>query len=460
MLPPDERLDCDDSPVGEVGFRLIVEDELVLVERAAKLCGERQPVRAVLVALGRVELTAAAVLLREVHRHVGALEQCVNVGAVLGVERDADARLEVERDAFERERPAQHRAHALAEHQRLAAVGDVRQQQSELVATEARDAVRLTQPGAQAPADLLQQQVAVVMPEGVVDLLEAVEVEDHQRDTCSIAPRRQDRLLGPVVEEASVREVGERVVQREVLVLGGLAAQPRRRARHDPEQRQIEQREAGCEEQVEPARVVRDAGGDRTVGKIQLEDAGRLAADAEPEWAVHLEEAAEASVARVLRLLQVVDVRGGLAGERLLEPVVGGGEPLADDRVVGRVDDGAVAVPDLDAGDLSARDAGPERTVEGADALRRQARVEVMGGESRPYERRVDELCGPARVGKGARSHSLGQRVGQDDAERRDGDEAREREAGQKPETRARSGEEHSHQPQSSPGYRSEAPSA
>jgi hypothetical protein len=62
------------------------------------------------------------------------------------------------------------------------------------------------------------------MAQRVVDLLEPVEVEDHQRDPGPVAARGEDRLLRAVVEQASVRQVGQRIVEREVLVLGSLAA--------------------------------------------------------------------------------------------------------------------------------------------------------------------------------------------------------------------------------------------
>jgi hypothetical protein len=63
-----------------------------------------------------------------------------------------------------------------------------------------------------------------VVAEGVVDLLEAVEV-DQQHGQQRVRPERADRVADPLVEQRPVGEPGEAVVQRPVLALGGLPAQ-------------------------------------------------------------------------------------------------------------------------------------------------------------------------------------------------------------------------------------------
>ena len=93
--------------------------------------------------------------------------------------------------------------------------------------------------------DDLEQLVAVVVPERVVDLLEAVEVDEQHRDR-ALRAHALDRALDALVEERAVRQAGERVVEGEV-------AQPPRRAGDDPEQHRVEQREADAEEEVERA---------------------------------------------------------------------------------------------------------------------------------------------------------------------------------------------------------------
>ena len=89
------------------------------------------------------------------------------------------------------------------------------EQDGELVAAEAGDEAarpdRRPQPG----ADLDQQQVAVLVAEGVVDVLEPVEVEDHDRGAAGAAVGdlvERGRQLA--LQRGAVGQAGQRVVQR------------------------------------------------------------------------------------------------------------------------------------------------------------------------------------------------------------------------------------------------------
>jgi len=66
---------------------------------------------------------------------------------------------------------------------------------------------RLGQPRAK----VAQQLVTVVMAEGVVDLLEAVEVEEHHAELLVSGVRGGDPLVQPGAEALAVREAGELV---------------------------------------------------------------------------------------------------------------------------------------------------------------------------------------------------------------------------------------------------------
>ena len=72
----------------------------------------------------------------------------------------------------------------------------------------------------QAPADLHEQRVARGVPEGVVDELEAVDVEEADRG----AGAARERLAQTVEQEAAVRQAGQRVVDGLVLEQRGRAA--------------------------------------------------------------------------------------------------------------------------------------------------------------------------------------------------------------------------------------------
>jgi len=145
---------------------------------------------------------------------------------VVREERDAGAGLDLQADPLQLEALVERLAQALGHLARVARPAGGGQQHRELVAAEAGHGVARAQVAAQPGADEVLQQVAVVVAQRVVDVLEAVEVEQQHRDLAPVALRMRDRLVGAVVEEQPVGQVGDRVVQRLALVLDGLDEQP------------------------------------------------------------------------------------------------------------------------------------------------------------------------------------------------------------------------------------------
>ena len=91
----------------------------------------------------------------------------------------------------------------------------------EFVAAEPGDRIDAAHDALQALGHRAQQRVADRMAERIVDALEAVEIEEHDRELVA-AP---ERLLHLVLEQHAVRQIGERVVARHVHDLGlGLPA--------------------------------------------------------------------------------------------------------------------------------------------------------------------------------------------------------------------------------------------
>ena len=128
------------------------------------------------VELGLEDRVAAAGLLGRVHRDVGALLERLVVLAVHRVQREADAGVDLQPHALEHERLAQVHEQVLGDAGRVRWAVDVREQDAELVAAEAGDRVGVAQRALQPARDLLEQQVAHVVAERVVDLLEVVEI--------------------------------------------------------------------------------------------------------------------------------------------------------------------------------------------------------------------------------------------------------------------------------------------
>ena len=101
---------------------------------------------------------------------------------------------------------------------------ELRDDDGELVAAEAgHQALGADRPD-QGDGDLLQQRVAGVVAERVVDLLEAVEVHEHHGDDILAGSGGQGGVQTGA-EERPVGQTGEGVVQSLVLAVGRLLAQ-------------------------------------------------------------------------------------------------------------------------------------------------------------------------------------------------------------------------------------------
>src|SRR6185312_3479681 len=160
-----------------------------------------------------------AVSLRRVKRAVGALEQRLGCGRAALAERDADARRHLDRRVA-RVHGRPHRRDDLARNEAaLLARMYPFENDDELVARKARDEVGRAHRRRQASAELAQHVVAGRMAERVVDPLEAVDVEEQQRDLPLAALRAAQRSGDAVVERVTVRQTGQRVLLREPLEL-------------------------------------------------------------------------------------------------------------------------------------------------------------------------------------------------------------------------------------------------
>lgn len=166
VLPPDERLDPRHLARLQVEYRLIVEDELAGVDRVAKPAEQAELRCVVVVLLGAVHRVAAVLVLGDVHRHVGSLDQQLDVFSVRRVERDPDARLDGDRDSLHEHRFLQRLLDLFdaADPARLP-VRQAGHEDAEFVAAEPGHDVRCSHRALQPAGDLPQEIVSAVMPE-------------------------------------------------------------------------------------------------------------------------------------------------------------------------------------------------------------------------------------------------------------------------------------------------------
>ncbi len=216
MPPADERLDAQHAAGRQLGFGLIEQLQLIVLDRGAQLGRQGQPAGTVLVLLGRIHAELILSPLGDVHGHVGALQERTRVGPVVGKDRYANARANFDGMAVDHEWLLERREQLP---RRVLCFVHVRsrQQDRKFIAAQTRRGFRPAQHAPQPPTELAQKQVAEVVTERVVDLFEAVEVHHQQCERCLVAPRRQDCLAQTVVQQQPIGQAGERVVDRLML---------------------------------------------------------------------------------------------------------------------------------------------------------------------------------------------------------------------------------------------------
>ena len=85
-------------------------------------------------------------------------------------------------------------------------------QYDEFIASLAAYRIRGAYALLQAFCDGLKKFVAGRMSQGIVDVLEAVQIQEHDHNLAQVTVRQRDRLAKPVVQKQPVGQTGERVI--------------------------------------------------------------------------------------------------------------------------------------------------------------------------------------------------------------------------------------------------------
>ena len=211
MPPAHQRLDPEDRTAVECDLRLVVAEQLLLVDGCAQLADQGKAARVGAVDLGVVDLDGLPGQLGGIHRHVGPLQQQRTVDGVLRTAGHADRGANLQVDLVNAERCPQRALHQLGHDHHVVRVVADRNQQGELVTTEPGDRDPLGHAALEPSGNLLEQQVTAGVPKGVVDVLEPVEVE-QQDGVRLVVPAIGQRVVDPLAEKRAVGEPGERVV--------------------------------------------------------------------------------------------------------------------------------------------------------------------------------------------------------------------------------------------------------
>ncbi len=195
-VPTQERLHSRDTPFGDAHLRLVVQRELSGIQCAPEVLVDEEPVRGPGVQLRSVELVVVAPQrLGVIAGGIRIAHQCRDVRAVPRIHGNAQAGAGEDFRVPYFECTGQGLDGALGISAKLLRPGDVFHDEGKLVAAQARHRVMRLHTAGEALGHALQQLVAPTVPEGVVDELEAVEIQEHDRRLAGAAPGFHDRIL-------------------------------------------------------------------------------------------------------------------------------------------------------------------------------------------------------------------------------------------------------------------------
>nr|AAP22952.1 hypothetical protein 1 [Rhizobium arachis] len=213
MLPAQQRLGASGWRARGRELGLVMQDQFIAHHGLAQVLQQAQlTVGAELHRWGEERIAVPPGFLGVVHRSVGVCHQLALVAGVIRVQGDAQAGADLQLGCIQQERFASRRDDPLGHHHRI--VGNIDgQHDHELVAAEAGEGILRTQQAADTLRHRHQQAVAQLVPVGIVDRLEAVQVAEHHRHRMVAAPRLLDGLLDAVLQQHAVGQLGQRVVQ-------------------------------------------------------------------------------------------------------------------------------------------------------------------------------------------------------------------------------------------------------
>ena len=226
VVPADQRLGPHHAQAA-AHLRLVVQHELALLQRHPQVALQRSAGGDRRLHHGVEEADAVAPGgLGGVHGQVGMLDQVFHRLALRVEQHGAHAGGAVHVVGCQLvglvERQKDLLAHGLGLLGRLGGLpAQVLQQHQKLIAPEPGHRVALAHAGRQPLGDLLQQHIAHVVAQRVVQGLEVVQVQAQQRAQHAGAGTGGKRLLQPVHHQAAVGQVREGVVEGECLDLAG-----------------------------------------------------------------------------------------------------------------------------------------------------------------------------------------------------------------------------------------------
>ncbi len=218
MLPADQRFHAADQPRAQLELGLVVEARVRRAASAwrrspssAKCCAARSASCGV--KNWKLFLPRALAWYMAVSADLSRLAASAPSA---GIDADAHAAADLHVALAHPHRLAQHVEHPAGHLGQRRRVGAAIDQHHELVAAQARHHVGATQQAAQPSGHDLEQVVAGIVTEGVVDALEAVQVDEQHRKAAVAGPGAGQNPVQLLQEHASIGQPGEAVEPRQL----------------------------------------------------------------------------------------------------------------------------------------------------------------------------------------------------------------------------------------------------
>ncbi len=206
MVEAQQRLGAGHLAGLEVDLRLVLQEQLATLQAGAQRGLDLQVAHRQRLHLAGIEAeTAAVVALGAVHCTVGLLQQFVKALGVTRIQRDADRRGDGHLELLDSCRLPHHVQQLLRHHGGAVRIG-VGQHHDEFVAAEARQRVVIAHRVLQAVGQLHQQGVADAVAEGIIDVLEAVDVDEQQRHAGAGAVGARQQVVRLFLQLHAVRQ--------------------------------------------------------------------------------------------------------------------------------------------------------------------------------------------------------------------------------------------------------------
>ena len=213
MLPAHQRFSAGQTAADDVNDRLVIHCQFPALQGESQIslhrCAQQH-----LVGHGRFVflVSVASSHLGPVHRQISVAQQGRRVRAVVRVQHDPETDPDVDGGAVQVEWFRKLLDDFLGQRVGILITDYIYQHQHEFIAAVTGHGIGFTYTGFQPMGGLTQQGIAPGVSQGIVNLLESVEVQKHQRHPLVVAMCPLHCLFNTFVQQVAIGQASERII--------------------------------------------------------------------------------------------------------------------------------------------------------------------------------------------------------------------------------------------------------